>query len=189
VNASGFYAEPLRNGAVRATFPAMKRRILVGAAAVVAIAAMFFFASPRAEAEAAGGPAPAWNLKDVDGNSVSSESFKGKVVVIDFWATWCPPCRDEIPGYIEMQKELGDKGLVIVGISLDTKGPAVVKQFMQKFGMNYTVVMGDEATAELFGGVEGIPTTFVIGRDGNIAYKKVGLQPHDEFEKHVKPLL
>lgn len=133
--------------------------------------------------------APRWKLKDLDGNVVTSESLAGKVVVIDFWATWCPPCREEIPGYIKMQKEHGDAGLVIVGISLDAKGPGAVKAFAEKNGINYTVVMGDESVADAFGGVEAIPTTFVIGRDGRIAYKKVGYEAHDEFEKRVVPLL
>lgn len=133
--------------------------------------------------------APRWKLKDLDGHVVTSESLAGKVVVIDFWATWCPPCREEIPGYIKMQKEHGDAGLVIVGISLDAKGPGAVKAFAEKNGINYTVVMGDESVADAFGGVEAIPTTFVIGRDGRIAYKKVGYEAHDEFEKRVVPLL
>jgi peroxiredoxin len=78
---------------------------------------------------------------------------------------------------------------VIVGVSLDAKGPGVVKAFMEKYGMNYTVVMADDAIADAFGGVEAIPTTFVIGRDGNVAYKKVGYEAHDEFEKRLLKLL
>ncbi|HEY5552065.1 MAG TPA: TlpA disulfide reductase family protein [Opitutaceae bacterium] len=156
-------------------------------ALLLAIAAILFTGASLAAAE--GAAAPAWKLKDVDGNVVSSESLAGKVVVVDFWATWCPPCREEIPGYIKMQKKHGNSGLVIIGISLDAKGPAVVKPFMEKFGMNYIVVMGDDAVADAFGGVEAIPTTFVIGRDGRIAYKKIGYEAHDEFEKHVLPLL
>jgi len=82
------------------------------------------------------GPAPAWKLKDLDGKDVTSEQFKGKVVVLDFWATWCPPCRGEIPGYVELQKKYGKDGLLIVGISMDDKGPEPVKEFVQEQGIN-----------------------------------------------------
>lgn len=161
--------------------------LLTTAIAVGAI--VYFSSSPVAVASGEGAEAPAWTLNDVDGNPVSSVDFKGKVVVVDFWATWCPPCREEIPGYIEMQKKYGARGLVIVGISLDAKGPAVVKAFMEKYGINYTVVMGDGKVDGDFGGVEAIPTTFVIGRDGRIAFSKVGYQATEEFEKRLLPLL
>jgi DsbE subfamily thiol:disulfide oxidoreductase len=134
-------------------------------------------------------PAPAWVLEDVNGKKVSSDQFDGKVVVIDFWATWCPPCRAEIPGYIELQKKYGDQGLAIVGISLDQQGPGVVKRFMAKHGINYAIVMGDEAVVEAFGGVEGIPTTFIIDREKNIRHRKVGAMETEEFEAILKPIL
>ena len=118
-------------------------------------------------------PAPAWTLMDLQGKPVSFAQFKGKVVVVDFWATWCGPCRSEIPGYIKLQQKYAKDGLVIVGISLDQAGPAVVKEFVQKQGMNYVVVMGDDNTVSAFGGVDGIPTTFIIDRQGMIRDKKV----------------
>src|ERR1700679_3434687 len=85
---------------------------------------------------AAVSPAPAWSLKDPDGKAVSSDQFKGKVVVLDFWATWCPPCRAEIPGYVELQKKYAADGLVIVGVSMDQDGALVVKKFMASQGVN-----------------------------------------------------
>jgi len=142
-------------------------------------------ASLAQAATVAPSPAPAWTLNDTDGNAVNFSQFKGKVVVVDFWATWCPPCRDEIPGYIELQDEYGKDGLVIIGISLDRKGPSVVKDFMEKFGINYEVVMGNEATVEAFGGFRGIPTTFIIDRDGNIRDKKTGSESKDVFEARL----
>lgn len=128
-------------------------------------------------------PAPAWTLSDLDGKPVSSEQFKGKVVVVDFWATWCPPCREEIPGYIALQEKYGKDGLVIVGVSLDRKGPAHVKAFAEKEGMNYVVVMGDGATVAAFGGFNAIPTTFIIDRAGNIRDQKTGAVETAEYEK------
>jgi thiol-disulfide isomerase/thioredoxin len=134
-------------------------------------------------------PAPVWKLKDVEGNLVSSEQFKGKVVVVDFWATWCPPCRAEIPGYVKLQEKYGKDGLVVVGISLDQQGPGIVKEFMAKNKMNYPVVMGDEAVAQSFGGIEAIPTTFIIDRAGNIRDKKIGGEEAAVFEKRLLGLL
>lgn len=134
-------------------------------------------------------PAPAWTLKDLDGKPVSFAQFKGKVVVVDFWATWCPPCRAEIPGYIEMVRKHGKDGLVIVGISLDQGGPGVVKPFAAKTGINYQLVMGDEAVVAAFGGVEGIPTTFLIDRAGMIRDRKVGAEEAETYEKKILAVL
>ena len=133
-------------------------------------------------------PAPTWTLKDVNGQSVSSEQFKGKVVVVDFWATWCAPCRVEIPGYIDLQKKYGPEGLVIVGMSLDAQGPGVVKKFMQQQGINYQIVMADDQVQEDFGGKEGltaIPTTFIIDRTGKIRDRKVGAEHTKDFEARL----
>jgi len=133
--------------------------------------------------------APAWALKDLAGNTVRSDQFAGKTVVVDFWATWCGPCRMEIPGYIELQKKYADKGLVVIGVSLDRQGPGVVKRFAAENGINYPIVMGDEKIVDAFGGVEGIPTTFIIGPDGTIRHKKVGAMHTEQFEELLKPVL
>jgi thiol-disulfide isomerase/thioredoxin len=135
------------------------------------------------------GAAPAWKLKDVDGRDVSSAQFAGKVVVIDFWATWCGPCREEIPGYIALQKKYGADKLAIVGLSLDAAGPDVVKAFMKKHGVNYPMVMADDAAVGAFGGVEGIPTTFLIDRTGQIRDRKVGAEEAASYERKIAALM
>ncbi len=164
---------------------------LFGLAAALSFGAALFQGSHlRAEdLVTATQPAPAWKLKDLDGKEVSAEQFKGKVLVVDFWATWCGPCVSEIPGYIELQKKYGAAGLVIVGVSLDTKSPQYVKKFAQEHAMDYTLVMGDDSVVEAFGGVDAIPTTFLINRGGRIVHKKTGAMPHEEYEKLVKQAL
>lgn len=169
----------------------MKRLFAFTFAAVVVAASAGLIASTlRAEADAPESrPAPSWKLKDLDGHEVSSDEFKGKVVVIDFWATWCPPCRAEIPGYMQLQKKYGDKGLVILGVSVDQAGVGVVKKFVAGQKMNYRVLMADDAVQSAFGGFDAIPTTFVIDRSGKIRHHKTGSMETEDFEKWLTPLL
>ena len=133
--------------------------------------------------------APAWQLPDLNGKLVSSAEFEGKVLLIDFWATWCPPCRKMIPGLVELQEAYADAGLVIVGVSLDRKGPEVVRAFNEKFRVNYTSLMGDEAIVSAFGGIEGIPTSFLIDREGRIVEKHVGYTSKRKLKSEIEPLL
>lgn len=134
-------------------------------------------------------PEPSWKLKDLNGNVVSSDQLKGKVVVLDFWATWCPPCREEIPGYVDLYHKYQKQGLVIVGASVDQGGPKVVKAFVQKYGVSYPIVMADDAVVSAFGGVDSIPTTFLIDRNGQIRDKKIGAMPTAEYEKKIQAVL
>ena len=140
------------------------------------------------ESSVASDPAPAWELKNLDGELVKSSDFLGKVVILDFWATWCAPCKAEIPAFVALQKQYGDQGLVVIGVSLDNQGPEVVKRFMADFEMNYRVVLGDVMLMQAFGGTA-IPTTVVINRAGNIVARHVGFTPRETFEKEIKPLL
>ena len=135
------------------------------------------------------GPAPNWDLKDLNGKSVKLSDFKGKVVILDFWATWCPPCRAEIPHFVELQNQYKDKGLVIVGVSLDEGGPAVVSSFVKEQKINYPIVMGNEDVSTAYGNIQAIPTTFVIDTNGNIVGRHEGFTEESVFESEIQKLL
>jgi len=128
--------------------------------------------------------APDFTLTDLDGQKVSLSDFKGKVIIVDFWATWCGPCKMEIPSFIQLQDDYKDD-VVILGVSLDQGGPKVVVPFAKKMNINYPIVYGDGSVVQAYGGIRGIPTTFVIDRDFNIQRKYVGYTDHKVFEKDI----
>jgi peroxiredoxin len=130
--------------------------------------------------------APSWSLKGMDGKLVKSEDFKGKVLVVDFWATWCGPCVKEIPGFIELEKKYGKQGFAVVGISMDDSSDPV-KKFIKRKKVNYKIVMGDSKVTRDFGGISAIPRTFVIDRKGNIVHDHIGYGSMESFEKVIKP--
>ncbi len=140
--------------------------------------------------------APAFTLKDSEGNDLSLSDYSGKVILLDFWATWCPPCRVEIPGFIELQNEYKEKGLQVIGVSLDQKGWGVVKPFMEEYGINYPIVLLTDqnvynAYQELLSpNMRGsIPFTFILDKQGVIVEQHVGFGEKDFFENIIKPLL
>lgn len=133
-------------------------------------------------------PAPPFLMTDLDGQAVSTAQWKGKVVILEFWATWCPPCRAEIPMLIHLQSRYKDK-LEVVGMSVDDATPAEVKGFVKQMGMNYPVVMADERLVEEYGGVPALPTAFVINLDGKVVQKHVGLLPESLYDEEVRALL
>ncbi|MBC8470491.1 MAG: TlpA family protein disulfide reductase [Planctomycetes bacterium] len=136
-----------------------------------------------------GKPAPAFALQDLNGKNVSLADLRGKVVVLDFWATWCPPCVKEIPHFVELHEQYKDKGVEIVGISLDQAGVSVVKAFVQKYQIKYPIMMTDGKIDKAFGGILSIPTTFLIDSAGNITKKYVGYNDKAVFEADIKKLL
>ncbi len=176
----------------------MKRlNILIGAVLAVAVVAGLYFVNrmwivPLAKRTVAATGnhliAPDFTLTDISGNKLSLSDYRGKVVLLDFWATWCGPCRIEIPGFVELQNRYRGQGLAVVGVSMDD-GPEPVREFYKEFRMNYRVVLGSDKIGELYGGVYGFPTTFLIGRDGRIYAKHVGAADISVFEEEIKQLL
>ncbi len=134
--------------------------------------------------------APNFTLPSVDGGSKSLADYRGKVVMLNFWATWCGPCKREIPDFIEMQDAFRDDGFEIVGVSLDQPGEeGTVAQFVRQNGINYDVLHGNGEIAQAYGGVRSIPTTFLLDREGNIVSSKVGLQSKAAWEAEIEKLL
>jgi peroxiredoxin len=133
--------------------------------------------------------APDFALKDAEGKVVKLSDYKGKVVLLDFWATWCGPCKIEIPWFMEMQRKDKDKGFEVLGVAMDDEGWEAVKPFAAKMGMNYRLVIGNDQTAQMYGGVDALPTTFLIDRGGKIAAVHVGLTSRKEIEDGVEQLL
>lgn len=166
----------------------MKIRFILLAAMLTMLSSSTAWAGDASDLST-GSVAPAWKLKDLDGKTVSSDDFKGKVVILDFWATWCGPCRVEIPGLIALQAKYRNQDLVVIGISLDDGGVDTVKPFVKKMRFNYPVALADDKVQRAFGGIDALPLTFVIDRQGRIVTKHLGLTEKDEFEIEIKPLL
>jgi thiol-disulfide isomerase/thioredoxin len=134
--------------------------------------------------------APDFTLTDLDGKTLQLSDFKDRPVLLNFWATWCPPCRAEIPSIEEIHRNhASSDGLVIIGISLDSTGVQAVKEFVKEANMTYRIAMGTEKIVQDYGNIQGIPATFLINRKGEVVRKLVGYQSHEALEKAVKEIL
>jgi thiol-disulfide isomerase/thioredoxin len=186
----------------------MKKGVLITVGVVALLAVMVwadhkFPPVPRTGDSAAGTPntptdAPTIALKDLNDKDVTLAQFKGKVVLVNFWATWCGPCKVEIPWMIEFQQKYGPRGFTILGVSMDEDGKKAVQPFLdkerfdvggQKEAMNYPIVFGSDSISEKFGGILGLPTSMLFTRDGKKVRTIVGLVNHDDISKVIESLL
>lgn len=132
--------------------------------------------------------APPFLVNDLQGHMISTAQFHGHVVLLSFWATWCPPCRLEIPELIELQKRYKGQ-LQVIGVSMDDDGPQQVAQFAARVGINYSIVMGSPEIVREYGGVPALPTNFLINPQGKVVQKHIGLYPLNLYDTEVRALL
>ncbi len=154
---------------------------------IFALALFFLGACSQGSAIEIGAGAPDFSLADINGKTVSLSAFNGKVVILDFFASWCQPCRQEIPDFIELEKSYGDKGFAMIGVALERAGEA--KEFAGKMGINYPVLVDDGKTSEIYGPIHSIPTTFIIDKNGKIVKMYIGSREKAIFEADIKELL
>lgn len=133
--------------------------------------------------------APDFKLKDADGKVVQLSDYRGKVVLLNFWATWCGPCKMEIPWFIDFERAKKDKGFEVLGVSMDEDGWNAVRPYVAEMHVNYRVVIGDDRTADSYGGLEALPTTFVLDRQGRVASTHIGVPTKKELENVIDELL
>ena len=173
-------------------------RVIIGLVFFLVLGgAIYLLAKPGAQSAATvetaaydeKGEAPGFTLHDVNGKKIELSDFKGKVVALNFWATWCPPCRKEIPDFVALQTQYGTDGLQILGIALDEGGAGVVKPFTEKYKMNYPVLLADEDIVKRYGEMNAIPVTILIDRKGMIRGRFVGMRTKDMLESVILPLL
>jgi peroxiredoxin len=177
----------------------VKRNALVFVALVVAIMAMLAsgkyldrtrrHGALKLVGDVQGVTAPDFTLVSLDGRKVSLSDFRGKAVLLNFWATWCPPCKVEMPWFVELQKQYAKDGLVVLGVAMDDSEPATIAKFASSLGVNYPVLLGTDKVSDDYGDVQYLPTTFYIGRNGTIVDKMTGLLDRKDIESAVQKAL
>ena len=133
--------------------------------------------------------APDFTLAKLDGQPVKLSDYRGKAVLLNFWATWCGPCKVEMPWFVDLQKQYGSQGLQIIGVAMDDSGKDAIDKFAHQMGVNYVILQGKEAVGDAYGGVLGLPTTFFIDRNGKIIDSSAGLIGRGEIEENIKKAL
>lgn len=133
--------------------------------------------------------APEFSLKDANGKSVKLSDYKGKVVLLNFWATWCGPCKLEIPWFISFEQQYKDRGFAVLGVSMDEDGWEAVKPYITERKINYRILMGNDSVAQLYGGVDSLPTSFILDRDGRVAAVHVGLVSKSVYQNDIDNLV
>jgi peroxiredoxin len=145
--------------------------------------------SAASSLDANGKMAPDFALQSVDGNTVHLSDFRGKAVLLNFWATWCSPCKIEMPWFVELQQQYGPQGLQVVGVAMDDASTQDIAKFAKDMGVNYPILIGKESVGDAYGGVQFLPTTYFIGRDGKVVGHEFGLKSRSEFEDNIKKAL
>ena len=133
-----------------------------------------------------GKPAPEFSLESLDGRTVHLSDYHGKAVLLNFWATWCPPCKIEMPWFEDLQKQYGPQGLQVVGIAMDDSSKEDISKFAKGMGVNYPILIGKESVGDAYGGIPYLPTTFFIDRDGKLVNRAFGLKSRSEIEDEVR---
>jgi peroxiredoxin len=133
--------------------------------------------------------APDFRLRDAQGKYAKLSDYRGKVVLLNFWATWCPPCKIEIPWFVEFEKQYKDRGFAVIGVSMDEDGWDAVRPYLAHSNINYRVVVGDDIVGQLYGGVDSLPTTFMIDREGRVANVHLGLVSKSDYRDDIEKLL
>ena len=144
---------------------------------------------PSLKPESERKPAPGFVLKDASGATVKLSDFRGKVVLLNFWATWCAPCREEIPWFVDFEEEFKDRDFAVLGVSMDERGWDVVKPYIDRHNINYPVVLGDAGVNTLYGGADALPVTFMIDRNGRVARTHVGVAGKHTYKQEILDLL
>jgi len=168
--------------------------VIVAVGAVIAVMLVVGLKSARHRqgppvAQLKGGAAPDFTLQTLDGNTVHLSDYRGKAVLLNFWATWCGPCKIEMPWFVELQKQYGAAGLQILGVAMDDASPGEIAKFAKDLGVNYPVLIGKEAVGDAYGGVDYLPESFFIDRNGKVLDKVLGLKGRGEIEDNVKKIL
>jgi thiol-disulfide isomerase/thioredoxin len=170
----------------------VKKAILLAIGVLVAGGWLFLLLRPYHAPQPQGVPgrplAPEFSLTDLEGRKLALSGYRGKVILLDFWATWCAPCQTEIPLFVEWQKRYSPRGLQVIGISMDDSAPPV-RAFYGKLGINYPVALGSVKVAEDYGGILGLPVNLVIDRSGRIAARHDGMTDLPGLEKEIQALL
>jgi thiol-disulfide isomerase/thioredoxin len=133
--------------------------------------------------------APDFSLESLEGQTMRLSDFRGKAVLLNFWATWCGPCKIEMPWFVELQQKYGSQGLQVVGVAMDDASKEDIAKFAKDMGVNYPVLIGKEAVGDSYGGIPALPETFFIGRDGKVVDKILGLRGKAEIEDAIKKAL
>jgi peroxiredoxin len=166
----------------------LKTVALAAAAALLLAACSSDTSRPKLKPASERRDAPDFALKDENGKTVHLSDYRGKVVLLNFWATWCGPCKIEIPWFVDFERRLKGQGFAVLGVSMDEDGWQAVKPFVSEFGVNYRILLGNDSVAQLYGGIDALPTTFIIDRDGRVAATHQGLVSKSRYENDIKQL-